>query len=105
MVNGEATDNIGNYKNYIGYVQQEDHMLPTFTPKEAFRFVVDLRLPNLSEKEKERRVENIILNLGLSKCKNTWVGDTRIRGVSGGERKRTSIGLELLINPSIIFLD
>jgi ATP-binding cassette subfamily G (WHITE) protein 2 len=35
----------------------------------------------------------MIKNLGLEKCKDTWIGDTRIRGVSGGERKRTSIGL------------
>ena len=63
---------------------QEDHMLPTFTPYEAFKFVTDLRLPDLSEAEKQKRVERIIRNLGLQKCKDTWVGDTRIRGVSGG---------------------
>ena len=84
---------------------QEDYMLPTFTPYEAFKFVTDLRLPDLTEEAKEERVNEIIKNLGLEKCRNTWIGDTRIRGISGGEKKRTSIGLELLINPSIIFLD
>lgn len=84
---------------------QEDYMLPTFTPYEAFKFVTDLRLSDLSDEERERRVNEIIKNLGLEKCRNTWIGDTRIRGISGGEKKRTSIGLELLINPSIIFLD
>ena len=83
-VNGTATNSIGTYKSFVGYVMQEDYMLPTFTPYEAFKFVTDLRLPNLEEKEKEKRVNDIIKNLGLEKCKNTWVGDTRIRGVSGG---------------------
>jgi ABC-type multidrug transport system ATPase subunit len=104
-INGQSTKSIGRYKSYIGYVMQEDNMLPTFTPEEAFKFVTDLRLPDLSEEEKDKRVNLTIKNLGLEKCRNTWIGDTRIRGVSGGEKKRTSIGLELLINPSIIFLD
>ena len=43
--------------------------------------------------------------LGLNKCKDTLIGGGMIRGVSGGERKRTSIGVELLTNPSLIFLD
>lgn len=43
--------------------------------------------------------------LGLEQCCNTIIGNSLIRGISGGERKRTSIGVELLGNPSIIFLD
>jgi ABC-type multidrug transport system ATPase subunit len=50
-------------------------------------------------------VNRVIEFLGLTRCKDTYVGDNRIRGISGGEKKRTSIGLELLINPSIMFLD
>ena len=43
--------------------------------------------------------------LGLTKCADTYIGNNLIRGISGGERKRTSIGIELLSNPSIFFLD
>ena len=43
--------------------------------------------------------------LGLIKCADTYLGNNLIRGVSGGEKRRTSIGVELLTNPSIIFLD
>ena len=92
-INNVAVKSVQAYKSYIGYVMQEDYMLPTFTPYEAFKFVTDLRLPDLSEEDKEARVNEIIKNLGLEKCRNTWIGDTRIRGISGGEKKRTSSGL------------
>jgi ABC-type multidrug transport system ATPase subunit len=47
----------------------------------------------------------LLRDLGLEKCANTKIGSELIRGISGGERKRTSIGVELLTNPSMIFLD
>lgn len=50
-------------------------------------------------------MKSLIKLLGLEKCKDTKVGNAIIRGISGGERKRTSIGVELLTNPSILFLD
>lgn len=50
-------------------------------------------------------MESLIQELGLTKCCNTRIGNNMIRGVSGGERKRASIGVELLTNPSLIFLD
>lgn len=48
-INGVSVKSVGAYKSYVGYVMQEDYMLPTFTPYEAFKFVTDLRLPDLSE--------------------------------------------------------
>lgn len=56
-------------------------------------------------KEKRERVNGVISALGLDKCQNTLVGGAMRRGVSGGERKRVSVGHELLISPSIIILD
>ena len=64
-----------------------------------------MRLPNKTSEEKDNLVDNMILSLGLKKCENTYIGNNLIRGVSGGEKKRTSVGVELLINPSMIFLD
>ncbi len=58
----------------------------------------------MSAAEKEERVHSVIKTLGLGRCKDTIVGGGFRRGVSGGERKRVSIGHELLINPSAIFL-
>jgi ATP-binding cassette subfamily G (WHITE) protein 2 len=71
---------------------------------EAFYFSANLRL-SLSKTEISKRVETLINELRLSKCANTRIGNNLRRGVSGGERKRASIGVELLTNPSLIFLD
>jgi len=59
----------------------------------------------LNEDQRIERVNRLIKELGLTRCKNTKVGNSLIRGISGGERKRTSIGVELLTNPSMLFLD
>lgn len=47
----------------------------------------------------------MIDDLGLGNCADTWIGGEFFKGISGGERKRTSIGVELITNPSVIFLD
>jgi ATP-binding cassette subfamily G (WHITE) protein 2 len=52
-----------------------------------------------------QRVNDVITELRLQKCQNTRIGGELIKGVSGGERKRTSIGVELITDPSLIFLD
>jgi ATP-binding cassette subfamily G (WHITE) protein 2 len=51
------------------------------------------------------RVDQIIHELGLKKVENTYIGNAFLRGVSGGERKRVNIGVELVTDPSLIFLD
>lgn len=51
------------------------------------------------------RVEKILTELRLTKCQNTKIGGPLVKGVSGGERKRTSIGVELITDPNLIFLD
>ena len=104
-VNGRAVDELTPYDNMIGYILQEDLLLATFTPRESFRFVADLRLIECNEEQKVEKVEELIRILGLVECADTYIGNTLIRGISGGEKRRTSIGVELLTNPSIICLD
>lgn len=58
-----------------------------------------------TEEDKLQRVNEILEDLKLTKCENTKIGGAVIKGVSGGERKRCSIGVELITNPSLIFLD
>uniref|UniRef100_A0A452HX07 ABC transporter domain-containing protein n=1 Tax=Gopherus agassizii TaxID=38772 RepID=A0A452HX07_9SAUR len=95
-----------NFKCISGYVVQDDVVMGTLTVRENLLFSAALRLPSsISFKEKEERVSQIITELGLSKVADAKVGTELIRGVSGGERKRTNIGMELITEPPVLFLD
>jgi ABC-type multidrug transport system ATPase subunit len=74
------------------------------TVRECLEFSARLKLPGTDE-EKMRKVKEIIMDLKLNKCQDTFIGGSLLKGVSGGERKRTSIGVALITNPSLIFLD
>uniref|UniRef100_A0A8C4W0U3 ATP-binding cassette sub-family G member 8 n=1 Tax=Gopherus evgoodei TaxID=1825980 RepID=A0A8C4W0U3_9SAUR len=93
-------------KKCIAHVRQDDQLLPNLTVKETLLFIAKLRLPKtFSDSQREKRVENVIAELRLRQCANTRVGNEYIRGVSGGERRRVSIGVQLLWNPGILILD
>lgn len=93
-------------KRNIGFVTQDDFLYPHLTVTETLVFTALLRLPNtLTNAEKTEQAKAVITQLELTKCKNSIVGGELLRGVSGGERRRVSIGQELLINPSLLFLD
>jgi ABC-type multidrug transport system ATPase subunit len=97
--------NISSFAN--AYVTQADVLLPTLTVRETLRYAASLRLPSsTTEAQRNQLVEEIILELGLKECAETRVGDGgRQRGCSGGERRRVSIGVQMLGNPSVLFLD
>ena len=85
---------------------QEDALFATQTVKEALDFSAALRLPsNVTVEERKKRVDEILRSLRLEKCQDTYIGNVMIKGVSGGEKKRTAIGIELIANPKILFLD
>lgn len=89
-----------------GFVTQDDILYPHLTVRETLVFCSLLRLPRtLSTKEKTSIAEAVMAELGLTKCENTIIGNSFIRGISGGERKRVSIAHEMLINPSLLILD
>ncbi|KAI9124429.1 hypothetical protein K1719_004351 [Acacia pycnantha] len=89
-----------------GFVTQDDVLYPHLTVRETLIFCSLLRLPRtLSKAEKISVCDSVIAELGLVKCENTIIGNAYIRGVSGGERKRVSIGHEMLMNPSLLILD
>lgn len=68
-------------------------------------FAANLRLKGLSMEQRTQRVEELIIDLGLERCADTLIGNNLIKGISGGERKRVSIGVELLSSPSLLYLD
>ncbi|XP_073275195.1 ABC transporter G family member 25-like [Primulina huaijiensis] len=89
-----------------GFVTQDDVLYPHLTVRETLVFCSLLRLPNsVPKSEKLSIAESVITELGLSKCENTIIGNSFIRGISGGERKRVSIAHEMLIDPSLLILD
>ncbi|NWH58932.1 ABCG2 protein, partial [Geococcyx californianus] len=95
-----------NFKCTSGYVVQDDVVMGTLTVRENLKFSAALRLPkSVKEQEKNERVNQIIKELGLTKVADSKVGTQFTRGVSGGERKRTNIGMELITDPAILFLD
>ncbi|XP_043097817.1 broad substrate specificity ATP-binding cassette transporter ABCG2b [Puntigrus tetrazona] len=89
------------------YVVQDDILMGTLTVRENLLFSGNLRLPRkqYSTADKEKKVESIIQELGLEDCADTKIGTEFLRGVSGGERKRCSIGMELVTSPTLLFLD
>ena len=88
------------------YVMQEDVLVPTLTVRETLRYSADLRLPPpATQEERYAIVEQVILELGLKECADTRIGTTAHKGCSGGEKRRTSIGMQLLANPSVLFCD
>ncbi|XP_072039147.1 broad substrate specificity ATP-binding cassette transporter ABCG2-like [Amphiura filiformis] len=89
-----------------GYVAQDDVVTGTLTVRENLAFSAALRLPpSVTEKEREQRVEDVIQELGLQDCADSQVGCEFVRGISGGERKRTNVGMELIIKPIFLFMD
>ncbi|KAL9147150.1 hypothetical protein ABFS82_13G156000 [Erythranthe guttata] len=109
-VKGSVTYNDISYspvlKRRIGFVTQDDVLFPQLTVEETLVFAASLRLPSrMSVRQKYERVEMIVKELGLERCRHTRIGGGFIKGISGGERKRTSIGHEILVDPSLLLLD
>ncbi|CAN4120983.1 unnamed protein product [Withania somnifera] len=90
----------------VAYVTQEDTLLGTLTPRETITYSAHLRLPtSMTKEEVNDIVEGTIMEMGLGDCADRLVGNWQLRGISGGEKKRLSIALEILVRPRILFLD
>ncbi|CAD5118397.1 DgyrCDS7101 [Dimorphilus gyrociliatus] len=95
-----------NFKCMSGYVVQDDIIMGTLTVRENLMFSANLRLPKTTpDKQKAERVNGVMEDLNITHVADSKVGTQFTRGISGGERKRTNIGMELIVNSSILFLD
>ncbi|AES89553.2 ABC transporter G family member 15 [Medicago truncatula] len=91
---------------FVAYVTQEDVLLGTLTVKETIAYSAHLRLPStMSKEEVSSIIDGTIIEMGLQDCADRLIGNWHLRGISGGERKRTSIALEILTKPRLLFLD
>ncbi|GLV36000.1 white [Carabus blaptoides fortunei] len=89
------------------YVQQEDLFIGCLTVREHLTFQALVRMDrHIPYRQRMKRVEEVISELGLTKCQHTQIGiPGRIKGISGGEMKRLSFASEVLTNPSLMFCD
>ncbi|BGP19345.1 ATP-binding cassette transporter snq2 [Rhodosporidiobolus nylandii] len=90
----------------IGYVEQEDnHHLPALTVRETLRYAARLRLKGCSSGACDGRAEEVLRQVGLKACADNMVGGELLKGISGGEKRRLSLAIELLSDPPILLAD
>ncbi|XP_004516742.1 ABC transporter G family member 11 [Cicer arietinum] len=88
------------------YVTQDDNLIGTLTVRETIWYSARLRLPDkMARSDKKALVESTIVEMGLQDCADTVIGNWHLRGISGGEKRRVSIALEILMRPRLLFLD
>ncbi|KAI4322292.1 hypothetical protein L6164_022002 [Bauhinia variegata] len=105
LVNGKV-ESIRSYKKIIGFVPQDDIVHGNLTVEENLWFSARCRLSaHLPQAEKVLVVERVIECLGLQPVRDSLVGTVEKRGISGGQRKRVNVGLEMVMEPSLLILD
>ncbi|AET38437.1 putative ATP-dependent permease ADP1 Ecym_2737 [Eremothecium cymbalariae DBVPG len=104
-VNGTSISK-GDFAKIVGFVDQEDYLLPTLTVYETVLNSALLRLPrSMSFNAKQRRVYQVLEELRIFDIRDRVIGNDFERGISGGEKRRVSIACELVTSPLILFLD
>lgn len=107
QINGQDLQkNWGLFRDRIGYVPQEDIMHRDLSVYEVLYYSAKLKLPSdLPENEIKAIVENLLTKMGLAHIRSNLIGGEKSRGISGGQRKKVNIALELLTEPDLLFLD
>lgn len=102
LVGGKKPD--ASFRQHVSYVQQEDSLMGVLTVRETFEYAA--KLSGVKDKTMQAKmVDNTLELLGLDVCEDVRIGDMFFKGISGGQRRRVSIGVELMKQPSVIILD
>lgn len=105
LVNGREVPD-AEFKKVMGFVDQEDTLMSTLTVYETVLYSALLRLPrDMSLEAKKFRTLETLHELGILGIKDSRIGSSGRRSISGGEKRRVSIACELVTSPSILFLD
>lgn len=106
MLNGHPVD-AKEMQARCAYVQQDDLFIGSLTAREHLIFQATVRMPrSMTQKQKIQRVDQVIQDLSLGKCQNTIIGTPgRVKGLSGGERKRLAFASEALTDPPLLICD
>ncbi|KAL1568548.1 ABC transporter G member 7 [Salvia divinorum] len=90
----------------LAYIRQEDLFFSQLTVRETLSLAAELQLQDISSPEaRDQYVTDLLFKTGLVSCADSRVGDAKVRGISGGEKKRLSLACELIASPSVIFAD
>lgn len=98
-------ENINFFSQFVGYVPQDDLLFSNLTVYENLFYRGKLRIPRITKDYLDQKINNILLKTNLIHRKNTKVGDVKNKLLSGGERKRLNLALELLFDPTVIICD
>lgn len=98
-------ENLNIFLEYFAYVPQDDLLYPNLTVWENLWYRLQLRMPNFSAASLHQKIDNILHQVNLTHQRNTLVGEFAHKNLSGGERKRLNIALELLFEPTLIICD
>ncbi|MCO5548948.1 hypothetical protein L7F22_002412 [Adiantum nelumboides] len=98
--------NVVSFHRISGYIPQNDALFPLLSVRETLLFSAQLRLPSsVTSAEKQERVDALLSELRLKHVADTHVGNEAMRGISGGEKKRVSIGVDVIHDPAVLLLD
>ncbi|KAL3848777.1 hypothetical protein ACJIZ3_010659 [Penstemon smallii] len=103
LVNDMPMD-VAHFRRVSGYVTQDEALFPLLTVQETLTYSARLRL-NVARDKAIARVENLLKELGLEHISGARIGSESSRGISGGEKRRVSIGVDLVHDPSVLLLD
>lgn len=93
-------------RRYTGYVEQFDTLLPILTVEEMLMYTAELKRPRSESRATKRAaVEELLNKLALTECRAVKIGNPLEKGISGGQSKRTNIGIALITNPRVLMLD
>ncbi len=106
LINNEViTDSFKFNKNLVGYVPQEDSLIEELTVYQNLKYCTELNRSELNKQELKQLLSETLLNFGLDDIKNLKVGSIISKVISGGQRKRLNIAIEIIRNPKILFVD
>lgn len=101
---GKQIPSAGELKKYSSYLRQEDIFHVNLTPREVLRFSLNMT-SNESDEVKTKKINETLKQLNLEKCADSRIGNFESKGISGGEKRRLSMAMEFINDPSIVFLD
>ena len=100
-----STSNLEALRGYVAYIPQDDAFDEHLTILENLDYAASIRSPHLSEKDRLRRIDSKLIELGLSERRDSVVGSSVKKYLSGGERKRLNIGLDMISSADVYLFD